>query len=153
MRIPELCFKRRPDMSAGLLAKFRRLTDERKRLFLTATFMLSAASAAVALLPFRKAIRFGSIPLGHRRGLVPEECVWAIKAAARRLPWRTMCIEKGLAAQRMLRAAGIDAVVHYGARHHPDTQQLEAHVWVTVEGRDVIGGEEAPDFALMATYP
>jgi hypothetical protein len=64
-----------------------------------------------------------------------------------------MCIEKGLTVQRMLRAAGADAVLHYGARHHPDTRKLQAHVWVTVGGKAVIGGEEAPEFAPVAVYP
>jgi hypothetical protein len=53
----------------------------------------------------------------------------------------------------MLRSSGIDAVLHYGARHHPVTGKLEAHVWVTVDGRAVAGGEDAPQFAEIATYP
>jgi hypothetical protein len=64
-----------------------------------------------------------------------------------------MCIEKGLATQRMLREAGIDAVLHYGARHADDSGKLQAHVWVSVAGETIIGGEEAPDFAEIATYP
>ena len=81
-----------------------------------------------------------------------DDCVWAVEAASRRLPWRTMCIEKGLVVQRMLRSGGVNAVLHYGARHHPDTSRLEAHVWVTVEGIAVIGGAEAASFALVASY-
>jgi hypothetical protein len=117
-----------------------------------ASVLLGFASAAVALLPFRLAIRFGSVPLGLAN-CSPEDCIWAVEAAARRLPWRTLCIEKGLAAQRLLRTRGVNAVLHYGARHHPATGKLEAHVWVTVDGRPVIGGAEAPDFAPIATYP
>jgi hypothetical protein len=64
-----------------------------------------------------------------------------------------MCIEKGLAVQRILRSSGVNAVLHYGARHHSETSRLEAHVWVTVDGRPVIGGEDAPEFASVATYP
>lgn len=139
--------------NAGPFTRFRRLSREKRRLLLSATVILTAASAAVAVLPFRKAVRFGSVPLGPRRVVSIGECVWAVEAAARRLPWRTMCIEKGLAVQRMLRTGGVEAVLHYGARHHPDSGKLEAHVWVTADGRDVIGGEQAPDFARVATYP
>jgi hypothetical protein len=64
-----------------------------------------------------------------------------------------MCIEKGLAAQRLIRGSGADAILQYGARHHPDSGRLEAHVWVTVDGRAVIGGREAECFAAIATYP
>jgi hypothetical protein len=53
----------------------------------------------------------------------------------------------------MLRSAGIEAVLHYGARHATVSRELEAHVWVTVAGEPVIGGEEASDFAAIAKYP
>lgn len=69
------------------------------------------------------------------------------------MPWRTMCIEKGIAAQRLLRRAGLDARLHYGARHATDSGALEAHVWVSVADMIVIGGEEAPNFAEIAIFP
>jgi hypothetical protein len=123
-------------------------------LLLRASFALSMASAAVALLPFRRAIQIGSVPLvsGQKRWR-SEDCVWAVEAAARRLPWRTMCIQKGLAAQRLLRRSGTDARLHYGARHHPQDGKLEAHVWVSVEDKIVIGGDEADDFAEVGVFP
>ena len=71
---------------------------------------------------------------------------------SRRLPWRTKCIEKGLAVQRLLRSGGVDALLHYGARH-AENGMLEAHVWVSVDGETVIGGDEAPGFAELAQYP
>lgn len=139
--------------SAGPVTRFRRLSGERKRLLLHAALRLGAASAAVALLPFRHAIRLGSVPVGRCAGVPATEFVWAVETAARWLPWRTMCIERGLAVQRMLRTVGSDAVLHYGARHHPETRKLEAHVWVTLNGKPVIGGEEAAEFAPVAVYP
>jgi len=122
-------------------------------LLMRAGLMVSAASAAVACLPFRRAIRFGSVDLSRRGGDRPEDCLSAVEAVARRVPWRTMCIEKGLALQRLLRTSGTDARLHYGARHDPVSGRLEAHVWVTVDGRAVIGGEEAAGFAEVASYP
>jgi hypothetical protein len=135
------------------IIRLTRLSRDQRRLLLRAAIVLTEASAAVALLPFRRAINFGLVPLESGERLSAADCVWAIEAAARRLPWRTMCIEKGLAAQRLLRGAGTEAVLHYGARNDPDTGKLEAHVWVTVGGEMVIGGEEAPGFAEVATYP
>lgn len=115
--------------------------------------LLTVASAAVAVLPFLRAIRLGAIPLGPCRDVAIDDCVWAIEAAARRLPWRTVCIEKGIALQRLLRSSGVDAILHYGARHHPDSSTLEAHVWVTVKGEAVIGGKEAAGFVEVANFP
>lgn len=115
--------------------------------------MLALASAAVALLPFRWAIRFGAVRLGGRHNHEVEDCVWAIEAAARRLPLRTVCIEKGIALQRMLRRSGRDARLHYGARREAANGVLEAHVWVTLAGIPVIGGDEADNFAELACFP
>ena len=135
------------------LRKFRRLDRERRALLFRAAVVLSRASAEVAWLPFRRAIRFGSVAISPSRRDRLEDCVWAVEVVARRLPWRTMCIEKGLAAQRLLRRSGADARLHYGARHDPNSAKLEAHVWVTVDGHPMIGGEEAAGFAEVASYP
>lgn len=115
--------------------------------------LLTVASALVAWCPFKIAIRFGSVPIKSSANLLPVDCVSAVEAAARKLPWRTMCIEKGLTVQRMLRNRGVNAILHYGVRHHPESGKLQAHVWVTVAGHPVIGGEEAPAFAAVVCYP
>jgi hypothetical protein len=141
-----------PMSKTGSLVRLSRLDKDRRRLLVHATMLLSLASAAVALLPFRFAIRLGLVSIRTTRPIDPEVVVWAVEAAARRLPWRTVCIEKSIVVQRMLRGAGIDAVLHYGARHAA-TSELEAHVWVTVDGQPVIGGEEASNFAPVARYP
>jgi hypothetical protein len=134
------------------LMRLYRMDRARRRLVLRAAATLTAASAAVALLPFRRAIAFGSAPLGAPAGPATSDWIWAVEAAARRLPWPTKCIQKGLAAQRLLRRSGTDARLHYGARHHPDTGKLQAHVWITVDGQAVIGGEEAEGFAELESY-
>jgi hypothetical protein len=140
---------------APVIERFRHLGRERQSLLIEAAYELARASASVALLPFRRAIAQGSTPLSaaHRRPATVETLVWAVEAAARRLPWRTLCIEQGLAAQRMLRRRGINARLHYGARNDHSASKLEAHVWVTVDEVPVIGGSEAARFAAIATYP
>lgn len=107
-------------------------------------------SATLALLPFKYAIHLGSVPLGEERISI-DDCLWAIESVSRRLPWPTACIEKGLVMQRLLRSAGFNALLHYGARQ--EASKLESHVWVTVDGQAVIGGEEAKSFAAIAIYP
>lgn len=138
-------------MTSGSILKLRQLGTQRRRLLLRAVVWLVIASLAVALLPFSKAIRLGSPSVGGRVTVSVEDVIWAVKTAGRRLPLRTLCIEEGLAVQRMLRAGGIDAILHYGARQ--DLHKLEAHVWVTVDGRTVIGGEQVREFAPLASFP
>ena len=119
-----------------------------------AACVVSIASVAVAIAPFRRAVLFGSVPI--RRMSRPNSLatiLWAVGAASRRLPLRTKCIEQGIAVQRLLRQSGIDARLHYGARHDPLDQQLQAHVWVTVGGKVVIGETDAEEFAEIASYP
>ena len=138
---------------ASAMMRLRRLSPERRRILPRTVMVLTAASAAVAFLPFRKALQLGCVALVTRARLSVGDCVWAVEAAARRLPWRTKCIEQGLAVQRLLRQSGVDARLHYGARHHPQSGKLEAHVWVTVGSETIIGGEEAAGFAEIAAYP
>jgi hypothetical protein len=140
---------------APVFERFRHLGRERQSLLIEAVCELALASASVAMLPFRRAIVRGSVPLppALRRPATIETIVWAVEAAARRLPWRTVCIEQSLAAQRMLRRRGIDARLHYGARNDHSAGRIEAHVWVTVDEVPVIGASEAAQFAAIATYP
>ena len=77
---------------------------------------------------------------------------WAILAAARRVPWRAVCFQQGLAAQFMLRRRGVPSVLYYGAAQD-DRSGLSTHVWVRDGDVDVVGGEIAHRFAILATFP
>ncbi|HEX8466476.1 MAG TPA: lasso peptide biosynthesis B2 protein [Allosphingosinicella sp.] len=115
---------------------------------------LALASLAIALLPFRRVAAAASAP-GHRPARVDPETVRRARSAligwSRRVPWRAVCFQKGLALHWMLRRRGIRSVLLYGARR--DGEGLAAHVWVEVEGETVIGGEEAPGFTCLARFP
>jgi hypothetical protein len=63
-----------------------------------------------------------------------------------------MCFEQGLAAQIMLRRRGVPSRLYYGAAQN-DQRGLSAHVWVQDGEVNVIGGEIASRFALLATFP
>jgi hypothetical protein len=136
------------------LSRFQQLDRGRRRLLVEAAVSLAAVSAALRLLPFRRAIRLGAGTVDNNRveRCQPDDVVWAIEAAARRLPWRTVCIDKGIAAQRMLRRRGLDATLHYGVGTHAEEGDLKAHVWVTLDGAAVIGGSEAADFAEVSAF-
>jgi len=137
---------------ATALLRIYRMGAGRRRLLVRAWVVLTMASAAVAVLPFRIAIRFGTRSIGGAKQSLAD-WIGAVETAARYMPWRTMCIEKGLAVQRLLRGSGVDARLHYGARHAAETGKLEAHVWVTVAAEAVFGGEEATGYAELARYP
>jgi hypothetical protein len=123
-----------------------------------AIVLLALAWIAIAILPFRAVGWIACRFLNQHRS--PEETRnatirrvrWAIRASAKRVPFRAVCFQQGLAAQIMLHRRGIDSTLYFGAA--PDNARgLVAHVWVRDGNIDVIGGEEAPRFAVLAKYP
>lgn len=115
---------------------------------------LVLASLAIALLPFRRVAEAASAPVRGPVRTDPETVRRARSAVtgwSRRVPWRAVCFQKGLAVHWMLRRRGISSVLLYGVRN--GGEGLAAHVWVDVDGETVIGGEEAPDFACLARFP
>lgn len=135
------------------ISLWRALGRQRRLLLIEATLALLVASAAVRVLPFKRAIRLGARDLPARTTReISADARWAVEAMSRRVPWRAVCIEQGLALQWMLRRRGADAKLHYGIARD-EQGELNAHVWVVDGGRIVIGGEEAPKFRSVATYP
>jgi hypothetical protein len=116
------------------------------------------ASFAIRALPFRKVVGT-AVREAPPRELSPasqkievERAAWAVEACARVLPWRTVCFQKGLAMHWLLQRRGLQTVLHYGVAQNPE-RGLAAHVWVTHGGEAIIGGEEAPNFTCLATFP
>jgi hypothetical protein len=134
----------------------RPLGPVNRRLLAEALPALALASLAVKLAPFRRVAAWAS-RRGRGGAVQLDEAAlrkarWAVEAWARRVPWRAVCFQKGLALHWMLRRRGVASVLHYGVAQEPATG-LKAHVWVSVAGRPVIGGEEAVGFACLATFP
>jgi hypothetical protein len=119
---------------------------------------LALASLAIRLLPFRKVAGLASRraldgPAGARDARRRTRYVrWAVNAWGRRVPWRAVCFQRGLAAHLMLRRRGIASSLHYGVAQTAE-EGLLAHVWVSVDGDIVMGGEEAPRFACLTSFP
>ena len=142
----------------AFMRKCWRLPWHDRLLLLEAMFWLTAAGLAIAVLPFRYlgqlaalSVRGPEPPLQKRQTDV-RRIRWALLACSRRIPWRAKCFEQGLAAQFMLRLRGISSVLYYGAAL--DSQRgLAAHVWVCDGKVDVVGGEVASDYAVLATFP
>ena len=134
------------------MARFLALEAPRRALFVEAAIALGVSAAAIRLVPFHRAFRLGARPLGKKSGASVRDMVWAVEAAAKRVPWKTVCFQKGLALQMLLRRRGIEAKLHYGVGYDPE-RSLRAHVWVSAAGDIVIGGDDAPDFRLLASMP
>ena len=71
---------------------------------------------------------------------------------AKQVPFRALCFEQGLALQRMLRRRGVDARLHYGIGKN-EANRIEAHVWINVGDRVVIGEQGLGQFQTVAIFP
>jgi hypothetical protein len=144
----------RPSPAQRLL----QLSLSNKLVLAEALLCLSAASVAIKLLPFRRTARMMRIgsreaapdPLTQGRAIA--QCRWAVCAWADRVPWKAVCFQRGLALHLMLRRRGILSVLHYGIAQD-EKLGLRAHVWIGVGDRLVLGGEEAAQFARVASFP
>jgi hypothetical protein len=125
---------------------------------LEATAALAFAAAAIRLLPFSRVAKLASS--GRSRGREAkllqkaeiDKVCWSVRGAAWRVPWRTVCFQKGLATHLMLRRRGIASVLHYGISH-PQEDALAAHVWISVGDEIVMGGNEAKGFRCVVEFP
>lgn len=119
-----------------------------------AGFAILAASLALRLMPFRMLAERLSRGVGRAPPADEETAYWlrrAVLAWARRLPWRTLCFEQGLAAFALLRRRGLKATLHYGAATIDG--ELKAHVWVTSGQTQVIGCEDKEKYGPLARFP
>ena len=142
----------------SLIGKFFRLPRHDRRFLLEATFWLAVAGLAIAVLPFRQIGRLASRPI-RRPEPSPSARLREVKrirraiiVSAAQVPWRAVCFQQGLAAQFMLRRRGVPSVLYYGAALD-NGSGLSTHVWVRDGDVDVIGGEIANRFAILATFP
>lgn len=121
--------------------------------FAAACLSLAGASLAVRLLPFRTLVRTMGWSRAARGGPPgrADEIMVAMRRAVARAPWRTACFDQGLAAHWLLRWRGVPSILHYGI--DPGDGELSAHVWVSVEGRILIGEEEAGRHTQVASFP
>lgn len=142
---------------SGYWARLRRVGFRDGLLLAEAVLAVSLASFAVAFFPFATLSRKLSsmnAPEAAVRGqdLLLRKGRWAVEAAARRLPWRTVCFQKGLAFHAMMRRRGIGTLLHYGVAQSNE-EGLRAHVWVSHGGVNFVGGDVAHEFTCLATYP
>lgn len=140
----------------AILARIRILSSAERRLIAEAAAVLAIAALMIALFPFRRIAALarqleGAAAKRTEQMRLIGEVRWAVVACARRVPWRTKCLEQGFATQWMLRRRSVPAVLHYGVARRDGG--LIAHAWVRAGPIDVIGCENSEDFSELARFP
>lgn len=138
----------------GAARRLVRLPWRDRFLLVETIVLLGFAAICIALLSFSTVTKIAAGRSRARPPASPAEArriAWAVNACARRVPWRAVCFQRGLAAQLLLRRRRLHAVLCYGIR--PDRGDgLAAHVWVRSGDADIVGCEAAADYRLVATF-
>lgn len=74
-----------------------------------------------------------------------------INGLASRTPWKSTCLVKALAISKMFSKRHIPHSIHFGMKKD-DSGKFEAHAWVTVGGRVVVGGENAGEYRKVGRF-
>lgn len=136
----------------GSLSRFAALSPAERRLFMGAAGLLTAVRVGLWVLPFRwvhKAVGAIGSPPRSRDDARPtaERIVWAVEAAARRVP-RTTCLVRALAAQALLARRGYTSQLRLGVTRGSN-EAFEAHAWIEQDGRVLLGGPVEPRYVPM----
>ena len=77
-----------------------------------------------------------------------RDAAWAIQGMAPRLPWRTDCLVRVLAAERLVRRRGLVPRINFQAGRDA-AGRFEAHAWLQCGGIAISGGP-APHLADLS---
>ena len=130
-------------LNMHLISRYKNLSPVERNLFFRALTLLAITRLGLWILPFR-VIRnwteqFRSSSGIHtaldRRSI--DRIAWAVEAASRRIPGIT-CLPRAIVAHILLGRCGQTSELRLGAALKPGGR-LEAHAWVEVSGRVVIG--------------
>lgn len=145
--------------SASAARRLLQLSWPDRLLFAEALLSLAVARLAVVVLPFRVLARHLGTHMGESpraddpAAEAPRRVAWAVAAASRRVPWRSMCLEQGLAAKAMLRRRGIPNTLYLGvARALDPADSVDAHAWVRAGTLHVTGGRDQSRYAVVSTF-
>ncbi len=118
-----------------------------------ATAMLVAAQLAVRLLPAAWLFALVDRPMRRVCRFAAEEAewvAWAVDHVGSRRRMKALCLPRALAAHAMLRRRGIANRLCLGVARNE--RGLEAHAWIEVGERKIVGGHEAASFTPLAAF-
>jgi hypothetical protein len=140
-----------------LLRRIQRLSATDRMRLVEAVIALTCARLGVLFLPFvlvrRTVDACAMIPA---RDSIADEVLarvpWAVRAAARRLPFTTTCLVQALAAAAMLQRRGHACSLRFGVRRGGRAgDALDGHAWLEYQGAIVIGAiAELSEYAALS---
>lgn len=147
-------------MSQKLASKWLELDWAHRFALFEAAWTLTAAQAAVRLLPFRwispglghlVGANSGSPPLSPEQALQAQRVGWAVQALACRLPWDSRCLAQAVAGKWMLQRRGLPSTLYLGVSRGQENW-LEAHAWLRCGDEFVTGERQHARFKVIAAF-
>jgi hypothetical protein len=84
---------------------------------------------------------------------VAEKLGWAVRAAARRTPWKSACLAQALACAIMLKRRGLPGMLYLGVRRDEgNTASLLAHAWLRLGARILTGAGGHSQYTIVARF-
>jgi hypothetical protein len=135
-------------LARRLWSRFQRLleiSNVERRLLLRAFVTVGATRLTLTTLGTREARRIASVSaLGVFQARI-DRVAWAVRVAGAHLPAAT-CLTQAIALQAMLERTGYHSSIEIGVTTNGG---LNAHAWVVADGRIVIGGDNAGQYASL----
>ena len=130
-------------------ARFLRLSAPDRRLVLRAALWLALVRLALWTRPFARVqelVRVAASDPPRAPAPAPGRLAWAVEAAAQAVP-RASCLTQALAAQIMLERSGAHPELKIGVA--TDREAFEAHAWLELDGRPLVGARELERYAEL----
>lgn len=131
-----------------ILRRFAAVSAIERRLALQAWCSLVAVRLLLWTMPYRWIEARLLKTRGTSTALNPDDIALAVTRASTLVP-RATCLVQAIAAGWMIRRAGGDSVIRFGVAKDEQTEQFKAHAWLEHDGRILIGGATAAEYATL----
>ena len=131
--------------------RFFSLPASERRLLLRTLWRLCVICLRLHLLPekkWRPMLDASSSPASGTAEYTEQQIAWAVRAAARYVP-AANCLPQAIVAKRLLEEQGYRPVIRIGVQR-PQERVLNAHAWVDIAGRVVLG-DDGQDYQPLTT--
>ena len=121
------------------MRRWRELSRAERWTLIGAVMVTVAMQGLLVVLPFRVLVRLTGGRSGRRSAEddAIDRIAWAMRVVGRRMAW-TSCLAQALAAQLLLRRAGLEATIELGA-YRDDAGRMHFHAATRCGGRPVVG--------------
>ncbi len=83
----------------------------------------------------------------------PKNIMWAISAALKYLPFKAMCLNQALVAQKMLKKRNTSGLLFLGVgMDDKDEKGMIAHAWVKCNENIITGNNSLEKYKVISTF-